>query len=104
VLFNNVWSVGSGSDPTYNNLLLQPFVNYNLPGGVYLNSAPDITANWKADGGQRWTVPLGGAVGKIVHFGPLPVNLQMGAYYNVARPDNAANWQLRLQMAFMFPK
>jgi hypothetical protein len=105
VLVNNVWSGGSGgSDPSYNNFLLQPFVNYNLPGGVYVNSVPIITANWKADGSQRWTVPLGAGIGKIFHFGPLPVNMQMGAYYNVVRPDNAADWQLRLQMMFMFPK
>jgi hypothetical protein len=104
-LVNNVWSGGAGgNDPSYNNFLLQPFVNYNLPGGVYLNSAPVITANWKAEGSQRWTVPLGGAVGKIFHFGPLPVNMQLGAYYNVIKPDNGADWQLRFQMQFMFPK
>ena len=75
--FNNVWSVGgSGSDPSYNNFLIQPFLNYNFPGGIYLSSSPIITANWKADSGDRWTVPLGGGAGKIVHFGRLPVNFQ----------------------------
>ena len=62
---------------------MQPFVNYNFPGGLYLNSAPIITANWKADSGERWTVPLGGGIGKIFHLGQLPVNSQLGAYYNV---------------------
>lgn len=103
-LVNNVWSVGSGSDPTYNNFLLQPFVNYNFSGGLYLVSAPIITADWKADSGQRWTVPLGGGVGKIFHFGRLPVNTQLTAYYNVVHPDNGPNWQLRAQVSFMFPK
>jgi hypothetical protein len=103
-LVNNVWSVGSGDDPSYNNFLLQPFVNYNLPGGVYVNSAPVITANWKAESSQRWTVPLGAGVGKIFHFGPLPVNMQLGAYYNVVTPDTGADWQVRFQMQFMFPK
>ncbi|HCZ17154.1 MAG TPA: neuromedin U, partial [Candidatus Accumulibacter sp.] len=28
----------------------------------------------------------------------------LSAYYNVAHPDNAANWQLRLQVQLMFPK
>ncbi len=40
----------------------------------------------------------------IFHFGKLPVNTQIGAYYSVARPDNAANWQLRAQVQLMFPK
>ena len=105
VLVNNIWSVGSGSgQPSYNNGLVQPFINYNYPEGLYLTSAPILTVDWKASGGQQWTVPLGGGVGKIFHFGKLPVNTQISAYYNVARPDIAANWQLRAQVQLMFPK
>ena len=54
--------------------------------------------------GQKWTVPLGGGIGKIFHFWKLPVNTQVSAYYNVVRPDYQANWQIRAQMQFMFPK
>jgi hypothetical protein len=104
-IVNNVWSVSSSSsDPSYNNFLLQPFLNYNFPGGLYLTSGPIITADWKADSSQRWTVPLGGGVGKIFHFGRLPVNTQISAYYNVIKPDNGPDWQLRVQVQFMFPK
>ena len=67
-------------------------------------SAPIITADWKADSGQRWTVPLGMALGRIFHLGRLPINSQIGAYYNVVHPDNGPNWQLRVQVQFMFPK
>ena len=104
-LINNVWSVGgSGSDPSYSNFLIQPFLNYNFHGGIYLSSSPIITANWKADSGDCWTVPLGGGAGKIVRFGRLPVNLQLQVYYNVVTPDNGADWQLRFQVQFLFPK
>jgi hypothetical protein len=34
----------------------------------------------------------------------LPVNTQVGAYYNVVCPDNAAEWQLRIQIQFLFPR
>jgi hypothetical protein len=48
-LVNNVWSItSSNTDPSYNNFLLQPFVNYNFPEGLYLTSAPIITAAWDA--------------------------------------------------------
>jgi hypothetical protein len=105
VLVNNVWSLtSSGRGGAYNNLLVQYFLNYNFPGGTYISSAPIITADWKAESSQRWTVPFGAAVGHIFHFGRLPVNTQLGAYYNVVHPDNGANWQLRLQVQFMFPK
>jgi hypothetical protein len=104
-LFNNIWSLSSDKQGgRYNNFLLQPFVNYNFPGGLYVNSAPIITANWEAPSDQRWTVPLGAGIGKIFHFGKLPVNAQIGAYYNVVHPDDGANWQLRAQVQFMFPK
>jgi hypothetical protein len=83
---------------------VQPFVNYNLPGGTYLTTSPVVTANWKADGSNRWTVPIGGGVGHIFHIGKLPVNAQASAYYNVERPDGGADWQLRLQVQLMFPK
>lgn len=105
MLVNNLWSAGAGGgSPSYSNGLVQPFVNYNFPGGTYLTSSPILTVDWKADGGNRWTVPLGGGIGHIFHFGRLPVNTQIGAYWNAARPDNAASWQLRAQVQLMFPK
>ena len=30
--------------------------------------------------------------------------MQVSAYYNVVRPDDTANWQIRAQVQFMFPK
>jgi len=105
VLVNNVWSLTSNKDGgAYSNGLVQPFVNYNFEGGLYLTSAPILTVDWKADSGQQWTVPVGGGVGKIFHLGKLPVNTQISAYYNVVRPDFQANWQIRAQVQLMFPK
>jgi hypothetical protein len=107
-LINNIWSVGgdAGRD-SVNQMLFQPFVNYNFPdhAGRYLTFSPIITANWKADSGNRWTLPVGLGVGQIMKVGGMPVNLQASAYYNVEKPDVVgADWQLRLQMALLFPK
>jgi hypothetical protein len=105
VLINNVWSLTSNKQGgSYSNGVIQPFVNYNFEGGFYLTSAPILTVAWKADSGQQWTVPVGGGVGKIFHIGKLPVNTQLSAYYNVAKPDFGANWQIRAQIQLMFPK
>jgi hypothetical protein len=103
-LVNNVWSSNNSTAPSYNNGLLQPFLNYNFHSGMYLTSSPVMTVNWQAKGSQQWTVPMGGGVGKIFHLGKLPVNSQLSGYYNVARPDFAPNWQIRLQVQLMFPK
>ncbi len=81
VLANNIWSLSDNKQGgSYNNGLIQPFVNYNFDGGFYITSAPIITVDWNADSSQRWTVPLGGGVGKIFHLGRLPVNPQLSAY------------------------
>jgi hypothetical protein len=105
VLVNNVWSLSSDKrGGSYNNGLIQPFVNYNLPDGAYFTTGPIMTVNWKAENSQQWVVPVGGGVGKIFHFGKLPVNASLSAYYNVVRPDFGANWQLRAQVQLMFPK
>jgi hypothetical protein len=104
-LVNNIWSLTSDKQGgSYSNLTLQPFVNYNFPEGLYLTTAPILTADWKAENSQQWTVPVGGGVGKIFHLGKLPVNTQISAYYNVVRPDFGANWQIRAQVQLMFPK
>ena len=47
---------------------------------------------------------MGGGAGRIFKFGKLPVNIQIGAYYNVVRPDFSSNWQIRAQVQFLFPK
>ena len=37
-------------------------------------------------------------------FGKQPLNGQVSAYYNAEKPDSGADWQLRLQLQFLFPK
>lgn len=103
-LINNIWSVSGSGNNDVNLFTLQPFINYNLPGARYFTFAPIITANWEADSGEQWTVPLGLGYGKIFKLGKLPVNGSMSLYHNVARPTNQADWQLRLQLQFMFPR
>jgi hypothetical protein len=103
-LINHVWSFAGDSDRRdVNQMLIQPFVNYNLPDAWYLTSSPVITADWEAASDDRWTVPLGAGVGKIVRLGKLPVNVQGSAYYHVVRPDDAAEWPRRIQVQLLFP-
>lgn len=86
------------------NIEFQYFINYNLPDGLYLTSAPIITSNWKAESGEQWTIPFGAGIGKIVKAGgKLPLNLQAGAYYNVVKPEFGADWQLRAQIGVLLP-
>jgi hypothetical protein len=61
-LMNNQWSVAGWGSGHVNQMLIQPFVNYNLPNHWYLVSAPILTANWAAaKAGDVWTVRLAAA-------------------------------------------
>ena len=104
-LVNHLWSFAGDDDRAdVNQTLIQPIVTYNLPGGWFLTSVPYITANWETDGDDRWTVPIGIGVGKVHRFGTLPVGLELASYYNVVRPDAAAEWNLRFRINLLFPK
>jgi hypothetical protein len=105
-LILNVWSFAGDEDRAdVNAMTLQPFLNYNLPKGWYLTTAPIITADWEADDDNRWTVPVGGGIGRIFNIGHQPINASIDAYYNLVTPDDTgANWQLRVQWTFLFPE
>ncbi len=104
-LVKQFWSVaGDSSRSDVSFMVLQPFINYNLDQGWYLVTAPIMTANWEASSDDRWLVPLGGGVGKVVRIGKLPVNFNVQGYYNVEKPASGGDWQLRFQMQFLFPK
>ena len=75
-----------------------------MRGGWYLTSSPIITADWEADHGDRWTVPIGGGFGRVFKIDKQAVNARLAAYYNVARPTGAADWQIRAQVQLLFPK
>jgi hypothetical protein len=100
-LINNVWAGTSGQ--RVNQMLIQPFINYNLPQGWYLTTSPVITANWLASAGNVWTVPVGGGFGRLFRVDKLPVNAQIQGFYDVARPTGAPNWTLRFQVQFLLP-
>ena len=104
-LILNLWSFAGDEDrANVNAMTLQPFLNYNLPKGWYLTTSPLITANWEADDDNRWTVPIGGGIGRIFKIGDQPINANIAAYYNVVTPDDTgANWQLRAEWTFLFP-
>jgi len=105
ILARQLWSVAGPTDRSnVSQLLLQPFVNYNLPEGWYLASAPIITANWNATSGNRWNFPLGGGVGKILRIGDQPINVGLQGFDYVQSPTGGPRWTLRFQVQFLFPR
>lgn len=104
-LTQQTWSYAGQSDRGDVSLLFsQLFVTRNLSNGWYVNSAPIIIANWEAASGNQWTVPIGAGGGKLIKTGGIPLNVQLGYYYNVVRPDFGPESQFRIQVTLLFPK
>jgi len=103
-LVSQMWDFTHSSDEQINQFLMQPFVNYNFGDGWYAVSAPVITSNWKAAAGDKWTVPVGGGIGRVIHLGKQAVNLRAAFYYNAAHPDEAPEYDLQFTVQFLFPK
>ena len=63
---NNIWTFGgaAGNNAT-NQMLLNPIIGYHFANVWALSPSPEITANWIANG-NKWTVPVGGGVSKVV--------------------------------------
>lgn len=102
---SNVWSVAGSSDrDDVNFFLLQYFLNYNIGNGWAVGTAPILTANWKAESGNQWTIPWGLQVSKITHFGSRPVNLLLGYYKNSTHPNGGPDYQVRFQLNLLFPQ
>lgn len=104
-LVQQMWSFAkAGGQDDVSSFLLQPFVNYNIANGWYVSTTPVITANWEADGGNVWTLPVGGGVGKIVRIGGQAINLKLAGYYYAVRPRFGPHWDVQFTMTFLFPK
>jgi hypothetical protein len=109
LLLSHVWSVLGPSDRPGVKLSGAEFlVAANLPQGWYINTSPFVaSANWNA-GSPRdiWTIPVGGGFGKVALLDGQPIDMQIGAYWNALRPKDIPSpaWQLRVQLAWMFPR
>ena len=104
-IISNWFSVAGKSDRAdVNTFYFQYIITYFLANKWYLSSAPINTANWEAEDGEKWTIPLGGGFGKMFNIGSLPVDLQTQAFYYAVKPAGGPEWELRVQFKMIFPK
>ncbi len=63
-----------------------------------------ITYSWDSDSDDAWTVPLGLGVGNMLALeGGHGLEFTLGGYYNVERPDGAADWVLKWGISWLAP-
>jgi hypothetical protein len=100
------WSFAGDSDrPDTSQMNLQPIAAWFFGEGWSVGYSGNILANWKAPSSNRWTVPVGVAVGKVLKLGRLPVKVQLAGQYMPIRPDNVGQeWNIQLQLTPVIPK
>ncbi len=103
-LANQLWSVGGDEGRAdVNQTFLQPFLVYGLGGWTFaLNT--EATANWEADSGEEWTVPINLGVTKVTKLGGRNISLQAGPRYYVESPTGGPDWGFRLAFVLIFPE
>jgi hypothetical protein len=100
------WSfAGDSSRPDTSQMNLQPIAAWFFGEGWSVGYSGNILADWKAPSNNRWTVPIGVAVGKVVKLGKLPVKIQLAGQYMPIRPDNVGQeWNIQINLTPVIPK
>lgn len=101
VFVQNWWSVAGGhSTPVVNQMNLQYFLYRMLPHAWQVGFAPNVLVNWRADGRNQVTFPLGLGVGKTFKLGSLPpIQTSLEFQWMVWHPDDFGQ---RFNLRFVF--
>jgi hypothetical protein len=103
-LIVNLWSfAGDSNRKDVNQLLIRGLIRRRLGGGWYFTSNPIITANWKAESGQQWLIPLGAGIGRRFEISSISVALAVHYYHHVIKPDGAPNGLFRIDFIIPVP-
>ena len=105
LLAQNIWDfAGKSNEPDVNRSTIQPILNYNIGQGWYLSSTPVLGVNWEASSGEKWTVPVGGGVGRLMRFDKQPVDFKLASYWYADAPRFGPDWSLQFTVKLLFPK
>jgi hypothetical protein len=100
------WSyAGDANRADTKQMNIQPILNFFIEGGWNVGYSGNIIANWEAPSNNRWTVPIGLGVGKVVKFGRLPVKIGIAGQYMVTQPSPVGQrWNVQLLLTPVLPK
>jgi len=103
LLVSQLWSfAGPSSREDVSLTQIEVKLSYQFSSGWYVDTNPTMTYDWKAPGGQGWTIPVGMDVGKVFKLGNQAMSLQVGAYYNAKKPAGTADWVLETQFTLIY--
>jgi hypothetical protein len=84
ILVSHLWSfAGPSSRQDVSLTQIEVQFSYAFSNDWYIQTAPTLSHDWRAPGGQDWVIPIGADVGRTFTLGSQGMSLQIGAYYNV---------------------
>ena len=99
------WSFAGDSDrEDTNQMEIQYIIARHFKGGWNIRSRPTIEADFKADSGNRWNVPVGGGISKLIKIHKVPVLIGVEAQYSVIKQDDyGAEWTIASDITVVIP-
>jgi len=101
-LFDNVWGFAGSGDEEVDDFNLQYQAVYLMPKNWYFITNWTIEADWTEAGENRWTVPIGGGIGRQFTIGKQVLQAYGQVGYNVVRPDGASTWRAIAALSLIF--
>ncbi len=92
------WHSFGGSGPIdLHSMSLQPIAAYFLPEGWSVGYSGNMLANWTAIGNDRFTIPVGLQVSKVVLLGSTPVKIGLAGQWMPVHPTRFGQvWNVQL--------
>ena len=86
-LVSHQWDTGGSNDVSYSGTAMQYFYAYSLGGGWQIAASPVAAYDWKADGDEALTLPIGFGVAKTTKIGEQPWKFALQVQKFVVQPD-----------------
>ena len=105
VVVQQWWSVGGDNErEDASSLNIEYWLQWRVTPTFTIGMNPIITADWRQDLSNRWTVPIGLGCSKTIQIGNIPVNFSIEADYSVIRPkDFGEEWDINFTITPSFP-
>jgi hypothetical protein len=102
LIYQNWSFAGNSNRQDINMLTIQPITSYRLGAGWSVGPFNNIIYDATIDDSDKWTVPLGLSITKLIPRRAVPINTTFGVFGNIIRPDDAPDWSMKVQMNFVF--
>ena len=93
---------GDGGRPEVSKFFFQPILTMHFDDGWYAGLGDFL---WSYDwNSEKWSLPLGVRVGRVMNIGDQSVNLFVEPFYDLSGNNPGGEWGLKLNLTLLFPQ